>query len=69
MTTFVRRTIAIAALIIVTLITGILTTPPAPSAADDGGGTIVWKQNCPWRAEIQVRQDGNDLIVFCLQYR
>lgn len=68
MTTFVRRTIAIAALIIVTLITGILTTPPVPSAAD-GGGTILWKQNCPWRAEIQVRQDGNDLIVFCLQYR
>lgn len=67
MNTFVRRTLTVAALIIVTLITGILTTPPAPSAA--GGDNILWKQVCPWRAEIQVRQDGNDLLVFCLQYR
>lgn len=64
---FVRRTAAIAALILLTLIAGILANPPAPSAAY--GGTILWKQSCPWRAEIQVRQDGNDLVVFCLQSR
>lgn len=68
MQTFVRRTLAIAVLILLTLIAGILTTPPT-TAGNAADGNILWKEVCPWRAEIQIRQDGNDLIVFCLQSR
>lgn len=69
MKTFTRRVATIAALILIILITSMLANPPSPSTADADGGTVLWKEICPWRAAVEISQDGRNVVVQCSQYR
>lgn len=63
-TTYKRLAMMIIVLFIIAALASIL---PAslPAAADPSTGTVVWKEICPWRAEVAILKEGRDLLVVC----
>lgn len=69
-----ERAAVILAAILLTLLASIFhANGPAIAAGDHqdaiDGPVIVWKQTCPWRAVVELSQDGRDILVTCSQYR
>lgn len=65
MKTTKRVTVTTLALISIILLASSFVIPPPLATADPAAGTILWKSECPWRAEISIQQVGRDLVVFC----
>lgn len=42
---------------------------PQAQVIDGDGAVQLWKQECPWRAEVKLTPLGRGLLVECFSYR